>query len=94
MVAPRMRGESPDAGALHRPKRIGKSVARRPDNILIIDDEELIRDTLAEYLSQEGFSVTVCASGEVALERASGQPFAIALCDVHKITAKNVAEQP
>ena len=51
-------------------------------NILIIDDEQLIRDTLAEYLTQEGFSVVVCGSGEEALEQAERQPFAIALCDV------------
>jgi DNA-binding NtrC family response regulator len=50
--------------------------------VLIVDDEELIRDTLAEYLTQEGLEVVVCATGEEALERAQRQPFAIALCDV------------
>jgi DNA-binding NtrC family response regulator len=50
--------------------------------ILIIDDEELIRDNLAEYLTQEGFEVTACASGEEALEEARRRPHAIALCDV------------
>jgi DNA-binding NtrC family response regulator len=49
---------------------------------LIVDDEQLIRDTLAEYLAGEGFAVTVCASGEEALARAADQPFVIALCDV------------
>jgi DNA-binding NtrC family response regulator len=52
------------------------------ENILIVDDEELIRDTLAEYLTQEGFNVCVCPSGEEAVDRAGRQPFAIALCDV------------
>jgi DNA-binding NtrC family response regulator len=51
-------------------------------SVLIVDDEELIRETLAEYLTQEGLAVTVCASGEEALERATEQAFAIALCDV------------
>src|SRR6516225_5191972 len=51
-------------------------------NILVIDDEELIRDTLAEYLTPEGYIVTVCASGEPALEEAERRPFAIALCDM------------
>jgi DNA-binding NtrC family response regulator len=50
--------------------------------ILIVDDEELIRNTLAEYLGQEGFAVTACPSGEEALTLAAEQPFAIALCDV------------
>jgi DNA-binding NtrC family response regulator len=47
-----------------------------------VDDEPLIRETLAEYLSQEGLSVTACASGEEALARAGEQRFDIALCDV------------
>ena len=50
--------------------------------ILVVDDEPIIRDTLAEYLGQEGFAVTACASGEEALARAGETPFDIALCDV------------
>jgi DNA-binding NtrC family response regulator len=51
-------------------------------HILIVDDELLIRDTLAEYLTQEGFLVTTCASGEEALALAAEQPFDVVLCDV------------
>ena len=65
-----------------RVKRGNKSGERSGALVLVIDDEELIRDTLAEYLTQEGFTVTTCASGEEALEKARRQPFAIALCDV------------
>ncbi len=50
--------------------------------ILVVDDEPLIRDTLTEYLSQEGFEVTACASGEQALAVASARRFDVALCDV------------
>ena len=50
--------------------------------ILVVDDEPLIRDTLAEYLSQEGFAVVTCASGEEALETAARRRFAVALCDM------------
>ena len=50
--------------------------------ILVVDDEPLIRDTLAEFLGQEGFAVTVCASGEEALTQAADQRFDVALCDV------------
>jgi DNA-binding NtrC family response regulator len=49
----------------------------------VVDDELLIRETLAEYLSQEGFTVVTCASGEEALEKAGEQRFDIVLCDVH-----------
>src|SRR5438105_6237197 len=51
-------------------------------NILIVDDEVLIRETLAEYLGQEGFAVTTCADGESALDLAGGKRFDVALCDV------------
>jgi DNA-binding NtrC family response regulator len=50
--------------------------------ILVVDDEELIRDTLAEYLAQEGFDVTASASGEEALARARQRRFDVVLCDV------------
>ena len=32
--------------------------------ILVVDDEPLIRDTLAEYLTQEGFAVETSSDGE------------------------------
>jgi DNA-binding NtrC family response regulator len=51
-------------------------------HILVIDDEALIRDTLAEFLTQEGFIVESYASGEQALDRAAEQQFDIAICDV------------
>ena len=51
-------------------------------SVLVVDDEPLIRDTLAEYLGQEGFAVAACASGEEALELAGGRRFDVVLCDV------------
>src|SRR5262245_53936501 len=51
-------------------------------SILVVDDEPLIRDTLAEYLTQEGFTVTTKASGEAALRAAAEARFDVALCDV------------
>jgi DNA-binding NtrC family response regulator len=47
-----------------------------------VDDEPLIRETLAEYLTQEGFNVTACGDGEEALRLAAHRRFHIALCDV------------
>jgi DNA-binding NtrC family response regulator len=51
-------------------------------SVLVVDDEPLIRDTLAEFLVQEGLDVAACASGEEALGRAAGRRFDIVLCDV------------
>src|SRR5262245_356002 len=50
--------------------------------ILIVDDEPIIRDSLAEFLTQEGFGVSACGSGEEALKLADKHAFDIALCDV------------
>ncbi len=51
-------------------------------HILIVDDEAIIRDSLAEFLSQEGFAVTPCGSAEEARTRARQTSFDVALCDV------------
>lgn len=50
--------------------------------VLVIDDEPLIRETLAEYLSQEGFGVATCANAPQALTLAANRRFDVALCDV------------
>src|SRR5262245_23399877 len=50
--------------------------------ILVVDDEALIRDTLAEYLGSEGFQVHTCASAEDALALAAERRFDVAFCDV------------
>jgi DNA-binding NtrC family response regulator len=50
--------------------------------ILIVDDEPLIRETVAEYLTERGFNVTACAGAADALARAAEHRFDVALCDV------------
>ncbi len=51
-------------------------------SVLVVDDEPLIRATLAEFLTQEGFAVAACGAAEEALDEAARRPFAAALCDV------------
>jgi len=63
---------------LNSPIRKPKAENRKPladAAILVVDDELLIRETLVEFLSQEGFSVVACSSGEEALELAEGRRF-------------------
>jgi DNA-binding NtrC family response regulator len=50
--------------------------------LLIVDDEPLIRETLAEYLTQEGFRVDTSSTGHEALERVAESAFEVILCDV------------
>src|SRR5262245_23552944 len=53
-----------------------------PCHVLVVDDEPLIRDTLAEFLTQEGCTVAACAGGAEALALAAQRPFDVALCDM------------
>ncbi len=50
--------------------------------VLVIDDELLIRETLMEYLSQEGYKVSCANSGEEGLKLAERMRFDICLCDL------------
>lgn len=56
---------------------------RTTTRVLVVDDETIIRETLCEYLQQEGYSVIPCGSGEDALEWISRQEVDVALCDVN-----------
>jgi DNA-binding response OmpR family regulator len=40
-------------------------------HVLIVDDEEIVRDVLTRYLEREGFRVDVAADGEEALDLAA-----------------------
>jgi DNA-binding response OmpR family regulator len=41
------------------------------DRVLVVDDEEIVRDVLTRYLEREGFRVDVAADGEAALDLAA-----------------------
>ena len=53
-----------------------------PNSVLIVDDEEGIRRTLAGVLTDEGFSVETAASGEECLALFEGRLFSCVLLDV------------
>jgi two-component system nitrogen regulation response regulator NtrX len=53
-----------------------------PNSVLIVDDEEGIRQTLAGVLEDEGISVDVAASGEDCLRAFERRVFACVLLDV------------
>jgi len=57
--------------------------ARPPASVLVVDDEEIIRETLVEFLTQEGFAATACDSGEEAIAFAGKQRYEVALCDIN-----------
>ncbi len=45
-----------------------------PARVLVVDDNEALRDNLAEALEMEGYAVAVAPDGEAALARLSQEP--------------------
>lgn len=50
-------------------------------HILLVDDDDDLRTTLAEVLEDEGFRVTQAASGREALERLAAEPADLIVLD-------------
>jgi len=50
--------------------------------ILVVDDESLVRDSLESLLTQEGYDVTAASSGGEAIDRLSRNHFDVALVDL------------
>ena len=50
--------------------------------VLVVDDEESVRDALARFLRSRGFEAVTADSGAAALARLSQESFDIMLCDV------------
>lgn len=50
--------------------------------ILVVDDEKTARETLADILRLEGYSITVATTGQEALEILAESPFDIMLLDI------------
>jgi DNA-binding NtrC family response regulator len=54
----------------------------RNGTILVIDDEEIMREILETLLSREGYDVRVASSGGEGLELARALPFDAAIVDI------------
>ncbi|MDD5306408.1 MAG: response regulator [Deltaproteobacteria bacterium] len=50
--------------------------------VLVVDDEKVIREILADFLSMEGFRVATAADGVAALERLDEAPFDMVISDL------------
>jgi two-component system response regulator PilR (NtrC family) len=55
---------------------------RRSASILVVDDEEIMREILDALLTREGYQVRLASSGEEGLELARAQMFDAAIVDV------------
>ncbi len=56
--------------------------ARREFRILVVDDELIVRDSLKEWIEDEGFQVDTAESGTTALEKLNAQTFHLLLLDI------------
>ncbi len=53
-----------------------------PKSILIAEDEQVLRESLAELLTQEGYEVVAAANGKAAQAAAIERPFDLVLSDI------------
>src|ERR1043166_1607481 len=54
----------------------------RNGTVLVIDDEEIMREILETLLTREGYAVRVAANGQEGLDLARSMPFDAAIVDV------------
>ncbi len=77
------------------------TVEYKGGSILVMDDDEMIRDVASSMLTHLGYEVTICASGEEAVDLyktsvESGAPFVLAIMDLTipgGLGGKQAAEQ-
>ncbi len=55
---------------------------RKHWDILVVDDENVMRESLAAWLAEDGYAVDTAASGAEAIERARGKDYAIYFVDL------------
>src|SRR5262245_1013732 len=58
-----------------------KSQARRPQTVMLVEDEPEIREMLSYALTRAGFSAVTAGSAEEALELLDGQQPAVVIID-------------
>jgi putative nucleotidyltransferase with HDIG domain len=53
-----------------------------PEKILVVDDEEAIREVVSTLLAAQGYRCTVCSNGKMALEAFRNDTFDLVLSDI------------
>ena len=56
--------------------------ARKQFRIMVVDDELIVRDSLRDWLTEDGFQVDTAESGPVALEKLAKQSYHLMLLDI------------
>lgn len=71
----------PEGGCDAAPSPVELETIDRTLRVLVVDDQEVIRELIAEYLQAEGHSVATAAHGREALERFSEGAFDLLITD-------------
>lgn len=51
--------------------------------ILVIDDSEVIRRLLEDYLTDLGYQVTLAVDGQEGIDKALADDYPVVICDIH-----------
>src|SRR5512134_3142835 len=58
------------------------AMSKERTRILIVDDEEIVRESLSAWLEQDGYTLAVAPDGETALDRVRKERWSILLVDL------------
>jgi DNA-binding NtrC family response regulator len=61
---------------------VSKTVQAADSSILVVDDEQIVRESLGAWLKEDGHEVRLCADGRQALAAAREERFELALVDL------------
>ena len=61
-----------------------------PHRILVVDDEQIIRDSISFILKKEGYTIEEAANGKIAYERIKEQHFDVVITDIEMPVMKGI----
>ncbi len=61
---------------------LNDSVSKKGGNILVVDDEHLVRKALSRYLLKMGYTVDIAEDGTIALDKLDKSPYDLVLTDL------------
>jgi DNA-binding NtrC family response regulator len=61
-----------------------------PHRILVVDDEQIIRDSISFILKKEGYTIEEAANGKIAFEKITEQPFDVVITDIEMPVMKGI----
>ncbi len=65
-----------------RARRGGIAMSNERTRILVVDDEEIVRESLGGWLEKDGYTVAVCPDGASAVARIKGERWSILIVDL------------